>query len=408
LRDSFACKEEIKEGKMIQIKKDIYWVGHIDWDLRVFHGYRTPCGSTYNAYLIKDKFPTLIDTVKYYGADDMIRKIFEVIDPKEIKYVIANHAEMDHSGSIERVLELCPNAEVVCSVKGVEVLKRHFKKDWKFHPVKSGDVLDIGERKLTFLTMPMVHWPESMATFSPEDKILFPNDAFGQHFASEERYADEVPTEIIFKEAAKYYANIVLPYGMQVAKVLESVATMPIEMICPSHGLIWRKKEDLTRILGLYKKWANHETENKVVIAYDTMWHSTEKMAQRLKGFLEEAGVPTQMFSLEDTHVSDIMTEILSARFLFVGTPMLNNRMLPTVASFMMYAKGLQTKKRLGLTFGSYGWAKIGFKELEDSLVEAGVTLLGEGRYIPFIPDEEELNKLKDIVPLVKNAMASK
>lgn len=389
---------------MHQIKKDIHWVGHIDWDLRVFHGYSTPSGSTYNAYLIKDKFPTLIDTVKEYGHEDMIAKIKEVMDPKDIKFVIANHAEMDHSGSITRILEHCPQAEVVCSAKGVEILKRHFKKDWKFRPVKTGDTLDIGERKLTFVTMPMVHWPESMSTYSPQDQILFSNDAFGQHYASDERFADEAPADIIFPEAAKYYANIVLPYGMQVLKVLEAASALPIDMICPSHGLIWRRKEDVAKITALYKRWANHETANQAVIVYDTMWHSTEKMALRLEKVLSAAGVPTKVFSLQAAHISDVMTEILEARFVFVGTPMLNNRMLPTMASMVMYMKGLQPKKRYAMTFGSYGWAKLGFKELEDSLVEAGMTLLGDGIYIPFVPDPEELDKLEAVAGLVKAA----
>lgn len=388
----------------MQIHKDIFWVGYIDWDLRIFHGYRTPSGSTYNAYLIADKYPTLIDTVKEYGQEDMLRKIKAVMDPKDIKFVIANHAEMDHSGSIGRVLEHCPQAEVVCSAKGVEILKRHFKKDWKFRAVKTGDVLDIGERKLTFLTMPMIHWPESMATYSASDKILFPNDAFGQHYASEERYADEVSAEMIFKEAAKYYANIVLLYGMQVVKALEAVAALPIEQVCPSHGLLWRRKDQIERIMALYKRWANHETSQQAVIIYDTMWHSTEKMALRLKEEINAAGVPVQIFSLQETHISDVMTELLDARFVLLGTPMLNNRMLPTMASFVMYMKGLQPRKRYGWTFGSYGWSKGGFKELEDSLLEAGMKILGPGMYFPFVPDSAEIENLASVVDLIKNA----
>ena len=207
---------------MHKIKEDIFWVGHIDWTLRNFHGYSTPSGSTYNAYLILDEKPTLIDTVKYYGVDEMIEQIKEIIDPSKIEIIISNHTEMDHSGSIDKLLEYCPNAQVVCSPKGEEGLRKHFRKDWNFKIVNTSDTINIGKRDLQFLLMPMVHWPDSMATYSASDKILFPNDAFGQHFASNERFADEIGFDAIFPEAAKYYANIVLPYGQQVLKALEA------------------------------------------------------------------------------------------------------------------------------------------------------------------------------------------
>ena len=238
---------------MNKISNDVYWTGYIDWDLRIFHGYSTPNGSTYNSYLIMDEKPTLIDTVKDYGLDEMINRIKEVIDPSEIKYIVSNHTEMDHSGSIDALLKYCPDAEIVCSPKGEEHLKKHFKKDWKFKVVNTGDELDIGKRKLKFLLMPMVHWPDSMATYSEYDKILFSNDAFGQHYASEERYFDEIGMDIVLPEAAKYYANIVLPYGQQVLKVLEAASTLDIELICNSHGLMIRKKEDIELLLGSYK-----------------------------------------------------------------------------------------------------------------------------------------------------------
>ncbi len=387
---------------MHQIAKDIYWTGYIDWDLRNFHGYETPVGSTYNAYLILDEASTLIDTVKHYGAEEMIERIKEVIDPAKIKYIISNHTEMDHSGSIDTILKYCPDAEVVCSPKGAQELKRHFKKDWKFKVVNTGDELDIGKRKLSFLLTPMVHWPDSMVTYSAQDKILFSNDAFGQHRASTERYADEVGSDIVYEDAAKYYANIVMPYGNQVLKALEAASTLDIDMICPSHGLIWRTKEDRAKILSLYQRWANYEAEDKCLIVYDTMWNSTRQMATKLNHFADVAGIPVKMVGLQEAHISDIVTDILNSRFVFFGTPILNNRMLPTMAALLMYIKGLKTKKRLAVTFGSYGWSKIGFKEFEQSIVDAGFELIDDGRYSQFVPDDSELEDLKSIVDKVK------
>ncbi len=386
-----------------EIKKDVYWVGDIDWDLKSFHGYSTPYGSTYNSYLICDEKPTLIDAVKDYGFNEMLSRIKEVIDPKEIKYIVSNHTEMDHSGSIGRLLEYCPDAQVVCSPKGEEHLKRHFRKEWKFKVVNTGDELDIGKRKLKFLLMPMVHWPDSMATYSESDGILFSNDAFGQHFASNERYIDEVAPEMIYREAAKYYGNIVLPYGNQVLKVLEAISTLKdIDTICTSHGLIWRKKEDIKRIISLYGKWAAHETDNSVVIVYDTMWHSTEKMAKKLYELTFKENVKVKIFDLQKADISDIVTEILFSKIVFFGTPILNNCMLPTMASMLMYLKGLKPRNRFALTFGSYGWATAGFKEFETFIQEAGFELMEKGRYIKFVPDEKELEELNTVVTSIK------
>jgi len=338
----------------------------------------------------------------------MLRQIKEVMNPANIRYVIANHAEMDHSGAIDAVLQLAPEAEVVCSARGAEALTRHFKKNWRFKIVKTGDRLSIGRREFMFIQIPMVHWPESMATYSVTDHILFSNDAFGQHYASEERFVDELPLDRILGEAAKYYANIVLLYGAQVQKALQSLKGFTIEMICPSHGLIWRDKPQIAHILNSYDKWASHETDpQRVLIVYDTMWKSTEAMALRFKTLFEGNGYQVMVRNLQDYHISDVMTDVLLSRLMLVGTPMLNNRMLPTVASFLMYLKGLQPKNRLALTFGSYGWSKAGFKEVEQSVTDAGLTLGAEGQYIQFVPGENDLRNLNRVVDQLKAQMLS-
>ncbi|MBF0533306.1 MAG: flavodoxin domain-containing protein [Candidatus Omnitrophica bacterium] len=391
----------------MKISDQIYWTGYIDWNLTVFHGYQTPLGSSYNAYLIVDENPVLIDSVKDYGFAEMLTRIKAVIAPEKIRYLIANHAEGDHSGSLTELVKICPNAQVVCSPKAVDIFKKIYRADWRFKVVENGETLNIGRRDLKFIHMPMVHWPESMATYSVTDKILFSNDAFGQHYASSERAADDVPLDIVWQEAAKYYANIVLPYGAQVLKVLEAVQTLPVEMICPSHGLIWRRKADIEKIIGLYQKWANHITDPKALIVYDTMWHATEKMALRFFELFEQNGIDAKILNLANKHISDIMTDILAARVVLFGTPILNNRMLPTMASMLMYIKGLKAKNRYAVTFGSYGWATVGFKELEESVKDAGFTLLSDGHYVKFTPDETEMNKCLAYIPAMLEKLRS-
>ncbi|MBU1086151.1 MAG: FprA family A-type flavoprotein [Candidatus Omnitrophica bacterium] len=397
---------------MHKIRDDIYWTGYIDWDLRNFHGYSTPSGSTYNAYLVMDEKPTLIDTVKHYGYTEMLRRIKRIIDPAKIEYIISNHTEMDHSGTIGEMLKLCPNARIVCSPKGAEGLKRHFLNsghsdiEWKFKVVNTGDELDIGKRKLKFLLMPMVHWPDSMATYSPQDQILFPNDAFGQHLASSQRFVDQVGVEIALKEAEKYYANIVMPYGAQVLKVLEAVATLKLDMICPSHGLIWRTPEDIAKIIAQYARWAAYESNKQVIIVYDTMWHSTEKMALKLYEVIDSAQIPVKLVNLKTSDYSDAVTDIMRSKMVILGSAILNNQVLPSVGGFLTYLKGLKPKNRFGFTFGSYGWSKAGFKELESAMEECGIKSITEGQYMQFVPSEIELASLEQIVELIKKALA--
>lgn len=397
---------------MVKIKNDIWWTGYIDWGLRSFHGYSTPYGSTYNSYLILDESPVLIDTVKAYGFDEMISRVKEVIDPLKIKYIVSNHAEMDHSGSIGKLLEFCPDAEVICSPKGEEGLKKHFlesglfdKKKWKFRVVNSGEEVNIGKKTLRFLLMPMVHWPDSMATYLVEDRVLFPNDAFGQHYAGFERFCDEVGQDIVFREAAKYYANIVMPYGGQVQKVLESLNSLELDAVCPSHGLIWRNAKDIEKLLSLYKKWANYESDRRAVIIYDTMWHSTEKVALKFFELLDRRNIPVKLINLQSSHISDVVTEVMLSKVVLIGSPILNNRILPSIGGFLTYLKGLKPKNRFGLTFGSYGWAKTGFSELENCLEESGIQLIGEGRYFQYVPAPCDLDSLKEEVLKIENTL---
>ncbi len=381
--------------KPLEIKPGVYWVGGIDWDLRYFHGYQTPRGSTYNAYLIMDEKITLVDTVKHYLADELLERIAGIVDPAKIDYLVVNHVEMDHSGSVPAVMKAAPKAKIVTSQKGKQGLERHYKKSWDCLLVKTGDELKIGSRTLKFVQIPMVHWPDSMVTYIPEDKLLLPNDAFGQHIASAERFDDELGWDIVREEAAKYYANIVFPYGDQVNKALDVVAQLPLEMIGPSHGVIWRTY--IPEISKVYRRWANNESERKALIVYDTMWGSTGKIALALRRGLEEAGVPVTMRFLQTNHISGIVPDVLESKAILIGTPTLNNGMLPTVSAFLAYIKGLRPKNRIGFAFGSYGWGGQGAREVAYVIKEMGWEMPEDVINLPYVPDDDELEQVKAV-----------
>ena len=379
--------------KPVEIKPGIYWVGGIDWDLRNFHGYITQRGSTYNAYLIVDEKTVLVDTVKHYLFEEMLSRIKEVIDPSSIDYVVSNHVEMDHSGSIPKILDFAPKAKVVTSPQGERGLQRHFKRDWDFLVMRSGDTISVGKHSLQFFLTSMVHWPDNMVTFVPEERLLLSNDAFGQHLASAHRFDGEVGWDIVSEEAAKYYANIVLPYGEQVKKALAALSELDIEMIAPSHGVIWRTY--LPKILESYQKWANNETEKRALIVHDTMWGSTSKIAESLQEGLEREGIPVTMRSLKTNHISDILTDVLFSKVILIGSPTLNQGVLPTVGAFLTYLKGLRPKKRMGFAFGSYGWGGQAIKEMETVMRNLSWEMPLPSINIQYLPDEQELDKVR-------------
>ena len=380
--------------KPVEVAENVYWVGGIDWDLRDFHGYLTQRGSTYNAFLILDDQVTLVDTVKHFKVDEMLKRISQVIDPSKIDHVICNHVEMDHSGGIPAVMDRAKNAVVITSPNGEKGLKSHFSEEWKYKVVKTGDQVNTGKYHFSFECTPMVHWPDNMVTYLNEFKILFSNDAFGQHLASSERFDDEFPLNTVFEEAKKYYANIVLPYGNQVKKALDAISGFDVEIIAPSHGIIWRS--NLPTIIEAYEKWSANKTENKAVIVYDTMWKSTEKIAQALETAFENAGIRVRMANLQKNHISDIMTDVITAKYICVGSPTLNNNMLPTVASFLTYFRGLAPKNRIGLAFGSYGWGGQSVKQIEDVLKDCGFEMMNPIR-IQYIPIPSQLKEIENL-----------
>lgn len=383
--------------KAYKLAENIYWVGAIDWKLRYFHGYSTSRGSTYNAYLIVDEKITLIDAVKAPFADELLERVASVVDPAKIDYIVSNHVEPDHSGALPAILKVAKNAEVITSFpQGQKGLAAHYG-EMKFRPVKTGDEIKIGKHTLQFTQTPMVHWPDNMVTYVPEEGILFSNDAFGQHYASSGRLDTETDLSVALFEAKKYYANIVMPYAPQVKKAVDSVAPLKISMIAPSHGVIWTRH--IPEILKLYAQCVSSETNNQALIVYDTMWHSTEKMAEAIADGFGEAGVPAVFMDLANNHISDIMTAVLESKYLALGSPTLNNNILPSVGAFLCYLKGLAPSDRHFIAFGSYGWSGQSPKLLYDELLSCKFTpLLDAPIKLQYIPSHEQLEDIKKLV----------
>ncbi len=382
----------------VKVLENIYWVGAIDWNIRHFHGfaYSTHRGTTYNAYLIIDKKIALVDTVKHSFAEEMIKKVKEIIEPSKIDYIIANHVESDHSGSIAEILELAPDATVVGTANCEAGLEKHFFGNWNFQVVKTGDTLNLGKRTLSFLEAPMLHWPDSMFTYIENDALLLPNDGFGQHLATSKRFDDEVDQNVLMWEAAKYYANILWPFSTLVTRKIEQVQKLglKIDMIAPSHGVIWRK--DPKKILKAYLRWAGGKAKKKVLIVYDTMWESTEKMAKAMLEGISNEGVEVVLYRLPFSDNGDIIGELLETKGLLVGSATINNGVLPTVAPFLREMEGLRPRNKLAAAFGSYGWGGGATATIEKALKSAGMELVDPALTVKWVPDKTELQECYD------------
>ncbi len=377
--------------KPVEVVKGIYWVGVIDWNVRDFHGYAIPAGSTYNAYLILDDKVTLIDTVKKEFADQLLDNIAQIIDPRKIDYMISNHTEMDHSGGLPRVMsKIGKEKPLYCSKMGQKNLSLHFPEKWNYQPVENGGVLKLGKKTLTFLETRMLHWPDSMFSYMKEDQLLFSSDAFGQHYASMERFDDQVG-EAIMPHARKYFANILLLYSPLVLQLVEKVTQMglAIKTICPDHGIIWRQEP--SKIIKAYVAWSQQKPKKKAVVVYDTMWHSTQKLAEAIVDGLTQTGVEAKPMHLRASHRSDVITEILDAGAVLVGSPTLNNGLFPTVADFLTYMKGLKPNKKIAAAFGSYGWSGEAVKLINKELEEMKFELIDPGLKIQFVPGPQSI-----------------
>jgi anaerobic nitric oxide reductase flavorubredoxin len=376
-----------------KLTEGVYWVGSNDWNLRHFHGHEISVhrGSTYNAYLVKDEKTVLVDTVWEPFAEQLIENIKAVTDIGQIDYVIANHAEPDHSGALPAIMELAPEATVVVSRRGEESIKRHYHQDWKLKVVKTGDRLNIGSSDLVFVEASMLHWPDSMFTYLTGKNILFSNDAFGQHYAASGLFNDEADSTEIMQEAVKYYANILTPFSRLVARKIDELKGMelPVEIIAPSHGIIWR--QDPLQIVDKYYEWATGPAVQGAVIAYSTMWGATAKLAEAIAQGLTEAGTDYKLFNVAVSDKSDILTQIFLSRGLLLGSSTINGLTLPTLAPLLEDIRGLKFRDKVGAAFGSYGWSGEGVAILEDNLQKANIRVIQAGIQYKYRANENEL-----------------
>lgn len=378
----------------IEIAKNIYWVGVTDWGLRRFHGFELSVhrGSTYNSYLIMDEKIAIVDAVWGPHADEFISKIKAIVDPAKIDYVIVNHAEPDHSGSLPTLMKYCPNATVVASKNGVGSVAGHYHGNWKSMPVKTGDRLKLGKNELIFIEAPMLHWPDTMFTYVTGHNILMSNDAFGQHYASAFLFNDLVNQAELYEEALKYFANILTLYSDKILKKIDEILALklPVDIIAPSHGVIWRK--DPLQIVRKYQEWAHQVPAKTALIVYDTMWNATEKMAKAIAEGLIECGVDCKVCHAALSDSNDLMVDIFKAKLIVLGSCTHNNGILPSMAKILEEMRGLRFKNKIGAAFGSYGWSGESVRDIEEVFKKAGIPLVRSGMKVKWQPGEAELD----------------
>lgn len=377
-----------------KVKNNVYWVGKVDWDLQKFHGdeLSTHKGSTYNSYLVQEEKTVLIDTVWAPFAKEFVNNLSKEIDLNKIDYIIANHGEVDHSGALPELMKHIPDTPIYCSEHAVKSLKGQYHKDWNFKVVKTGSTLDIGNgKKLTFVEMRMLHWPDSMATYMSGDNILFSNDAFGQHYATDMLFNDLVDDCDILEESIKYYANILTPFSSILRKKLDEITSLnlPIDIIATSHGVIWR--DNPMQIVEKYSQWANDYQENQITIVYDTMWNGTKELAERIaEGIaLEDSEVAVKTYNLAKRDINDIITEIFKSKTVVIGSPTMGNNILHSVAGLISYLKSFKFKNKKAAGFGCYGWSGESVKMINELMSNVGFEIIGEGYRCLWNPDED-------------------
>lgn len=385
------------------VKNNVYWVGKIDWELESFHGadYTINHGSSQNAYLIQEEKTVLIDTVWKPHSTEFLDNLESEIDLNKIDFIVANHGEVDHSGSLPALLEKIPNTPIYCTANAVKSLVgQYHHPEWNFKVVKTGDSVDIGNGKqLVFVEMRMLHWPDSMATYMTGDNILFSNDAFGQHFAVEELFNDKANQCFLWEEAMKYYANILNPFSPLVKKKIEEILSLklPINIIATSHGVLWR--DNPTQIVEKYYEWSQAYQEDQITIAYDTMWEGTTQLAHRIAKEISKVSPDTRVkiFNISKTNKNDIMTEVFKSKAIAVGSPTVGQDILSSVGGWLDFLKELKFKNKKAAVFGCYGWSGESPAVLRKRLTEAGFEVVDPEIKCNWNPQSEDLDKAEEI-----------
>ena len=381
----------------VNVINNVHWVGKIDWELRKFHGneYSTHRGSTYNSYLITEEKTALVDTVWAPFAKEYVNNLAGEIDLEKIDFVVANHAEIDHSGALPELLERIPDTPVYCTANGVKSLTGHYHRDWNFQVVKTGDRLSLGSKELIFVEAPMLHWPDSMFCYLTGDNILFSNDAFGQHYASEYLFNDLVDQNELYTECLKYYANILTPFSSLVEKKIQEFLglELPLDIICTSHGVIWRNNP--AQIVERYLQWAKGYKENQITIVYDTMWNGTRVMAENIaKGIVRtDHDVNVKLFNIASSDKNDVLAEVFKSKAVVFGSPTVNRGILTSLAGLLEEIKGLSFQEKKAAVFGTYGWSGESTRVLAESLQQAGFTVVDDGLKVLWNPSEQSIEE---------------
>lgn len=392
-----------------RVKNNVYWVGKVDWELRKFHGdeYSTHKGSTYNSYLIKEESNVLIDTVWAPFADEFVENLSSQIELEKIDYIVINHGEVDHSGSLPALMKKIPDTPIYCTANAVKSLKGQYHEEWNFNIVKTGDVLELGNGKqLVFLEMRMLHWPDSMACFMTGDNILFSNDAFGQHYATERLFNDLVDQCDLYKEALKYFANIITPFNPILRKKLEEIISLnlTIEIIATSHGVIWR--DNPMNIIEKYSLWANDYKENQITIIYETMWNGTKMLAEKIaEGIrLKDRNVVVMVYNLAKCDQNDLIADIFKSKTVVIGSPTVSNNIMHSMAGFLHLVSSMKFKGKKATAFGCYGWSGESVKVINDILSKAGFEIIGDGFKNQWNPDNEAISQALEFGKLIADA----
>ncbi len=396
--------------KAVKVTDRVWWVGAIDWGLKEFHGYKTARGTTYNAYLVLADKITLIDTVKAPFKEEMYQRIASVIgDPAKVEIVISNHAEMDHSGALPEVIRDLAPEKTYASLMGVKALDAHFRIGAKLTGVKTGDSISLGNMTVAFVETKMLHWPDSMFSYIPEEKILFSQDGFGMHLATDRIFADENDWAVVEQEMRKYYANILLPYSPQVLKLLEDYPKLglDVKVIASDHGPIWRG-DMLAKPFALYKTWAEQTPEKRAVVIYSTMWHSTEKMAAAIADGIREGGAVVEVLPLDAHSRSDVVTRLICAGALVVGSPTINNGLYPKVADVLTYIRGLRPRNLLGAAFGSFGWSGEAVAQINGYLTDMKAELITDGLKVKYVPTDDDLKQCFELGLQIARALGER
>jgi flavorubredoxin len=380
----------------VEIKPGIYWVGAVDWNLRDFHGYsKTSRGTTYNAYLVLDDKVTLFDTVDSRFTHELLCQLAQIIDPEKIDQIVVNHCEPDHSGCLASVVDSIKPEIIYSSKMGEQFLAGRFHNhNWPVRAVKNKEVLSLGKRSVQFMETRMLHWPDSMVSFIPEDNLLISQDAFGQNIASSQRFDDWIEWPDLKSYMAHYYANIILPFSAQVPKAVQAIQELgwDIDMIAPDHGLIL--SNNVANALAAYQEFADQKPKAKAVIVYDTMWKSTAAMADSLAAGLSAEDIEVRLFAIKSWHHSDIMGEVWDAGAVLVGSPTHNNGVLPLIADLLTYMQGLKPQNKLGFAFGSYGWSGEAPKKIGRWLEDMGMDMPEAPAAIKHVPTHQDAGEL--------------